>query len=890
MSDKKRTHLYGSSAVARVLAGAVVAALVATLTVILPATPAAAAPRWSQPVTVSAHDENATDLKVVESDDGTRVAAVWEQHVGLDTYVRVATSANGGAAWRAPNTLGPGDEPQIVMSDDGQRITVLWWEMIEGDYLARVRSSSDGGTTWTAAQSISLPGYRVGHLRMAASDNGMVVTVAWEDVQSGTTPGTQRVRVTTSADGGATWSTPREVTKISDYQGKSPAVTVSADGQKQTVVWLARGQYDLSVFTRSSSDGGATWSPEPVRITWMAGNPRGDTVVESSADGEIVTAVWRTYVFSTDSIVASTSVDSGKTWSNWRLLGDGHSPALTHDAEGKQWTAVWNSTSGESSVEAALTLDRGQRWSERTVLAAADAEGTDAVLAESPNGERLTALWQERNGHLFAAGSDDGGEHWEPSARVTTETGATSPAVAGSSTRAQVAVWAQDSGVQAATAHYRSQQTIQFPQPPEKPQFSAGKVQLRATASSGLEPTYTSNTPAVCSISETTAVPVKAGRCTVTANQPGNADYEAASPVQRSFEFQRSNQRITFPPVPAIALADHSVALKAHATSQLPIVYRSETKLVCSIEGATAIVHATGQCVVTATQPGSGGYFPADEVMRVFEVKRNSQEIEFAVIANKPLTVGTVKLRARSTSGLPVRYTSLTEKVCSVDGDTLRLLDRGSCTVRADQDGDSRYAKARSVTRSFLIVANAPKKPEQARFGPNSAKRTVITWNAGSENVTGYAVRIGGKVRCRTAENDRKCTVPELFGPRIKVTVTAYNKGVASAPVVAKYRASQSWIALGRVDFPKKSAVLGKGDKKLLARRAALLSNNGFKAVLVTGQTARSEPHKLAARRAKATGSQLRKALKRVQADVKVSTSARAGQRPVARQAVLWVR
>lgn len=55
-----------------------------------------------------------------------------------------------------------------------------------------------------------------------------------------------------------------------------------------------------------------------------------------------------------------------------------------------------------------------------------------------------------------------------------------------------------------------------------------------AAASSGLAVTYTSLTPAVCTVSGGTVTPKQAGTCTIAANQPGNAEYTAAEQVTRN--------------------------------------------------------------------------------------------------------------------------------------------------------------------------------------------------------------------------------------------------------------------------------------------------------------------------------------------------------------------
>jgi hypothetical protein len=77
-------------------------------------------------------------------------------------------------------------------------------------------------------------------------------------------------------------------------------------------------------------------------------------------------------------------------------------------------------------------------------------------------------------------------------------------------------------------------QTISFNPLPDKrlgdPPFS-----VNATASSGLPVSFTSNTPAVCTVSGNTVTLIATGTCSITATQEGNAQINPATPVTQSF-------------------------------------------------------------------------------------------------------------------------------------------------------------------------------------------------------------------------------------------------------------------------------------------------------------------------------------------------------------------
>jgi hypothetical protein len=76
-------------------------------------------------------------------------------------------------------------------------------------------------------------------------------------------------------------------------------------------------------------------------------------------------------------------------------------------------------------------------------------------------------------------------------------------------------------------------QTITFP--PIGSQIVGASVTLSATASSDLPATYNSATPSVCGVSGGNVSTRAPGTCTITASQPGNSEYAAATPVSQSF-------------------------------------------------------------------------------------------------------------------------------------------------------------------------------------------------------------------------------------------------------------------------------------------------------------------------------------------------------------------
>ena len=85
------------------------------------------------------------------------------------------------------------------------------------------------------------------------------------------------------------------------------------------------------------------------------------------------------------------------------------------------------------------------------------------------------------------------------------------------------------------TTLQKQNQTITFA-PISNHALDESPVPVQPTASSGLPVQLTSQTPAICTVSANSVNLLSAGTCTLEANQPGNASFNPAPTVTRSFE------------------------------------------------------------------------------------------------------------------------------------------------------------------------------------------------------------------------------------------------------------------------------------------------------------------------------------------------------------------
>lgn len=165
-------------------------------------------------------------------------------------------------------------------------------------------------------------------------------------------------------------------------------------------------------------------------------------------------------------------------------------------------------------------------------------------------------------------------------------------------------------------------QTITFPPIGDLPLGSA--FSLGATASSGLPVSYSSQTPAICTVSGDITTLVAAGVCSIATDQAGNANWLPAPQVVQSFNVTKLPQTISFAAIGNQTLGTPPFALSATASSGLPVTIMSLTTASCSITGSTVTLVALGTCTLQASQAGGVNYLTASPVTLSFAIASSS--------------------------------------------------------------------------------------------------------------------------------------------------------------------------------------------------------------------------------------------------------------------------
>ncbi|MGZ5508842.1 MAG: MBG domain-containing protein, partial [Limisphaerales bacterium] len=328
--------------------------------------------------------------------------------------------------------------------------------------------------------------------------------------------------------------------------------------------------------------------------------------------------------------------------------------------------------------------------------------------------------------------------------------------------------------------------------------FGDADFNVSATATSGLPVSFAAS--GNCTIIGSNQVHLTgAGSCTITASQAGNANFNAAPNVARSFNIDKVDQTVSLLPqnLPNRTFGDPDFTVTGGASSDLPVTFSATGN--CTVTGNglnSASVHLTGagSCTITVTQPGNANYNPASTA-QTFQINKANQTITFGALANKTFGDADFNVSATASSGLPVSFTATGN--CTISGNTVHLTGVGSCTITASQPGNANFNAAPNVPQSFTISkanqtitfgAVANKTFGDADFNVSATASSGLPVNfaaTGNCTVSGNTVHLTGAGSCTITASqagdsnyNAAPSVPQSFTINKAATTTSLTSSV----------------------------------------------------------------------------------------------------------------
>lgn len=338
----------------------------------------------------------------------------------------------------------------------------------------------------------------------------------------------------------------------------------------------------------------------------------------------------------------------------------------------------------------------------------------------------------------------------------------------------------------------RASQTITFA--PPGPQTFGTTPMLSATADSGLNPIFTSSTPAVCTITTMGALTfIASGTCTINAVHPGNATYLPAPQVVRSFTV---NAVVPGAPTAVVATGGDTQAAVAFVAPTFTGGAVITGYTVTSNPGGLSATGGASPLVVTGLTNGTPYTFTVTATNGAGTGAASAASNSVTPAPDLPTVTIAVAPASVSESGTtPLVFTVTRSQMLGTSTD-VSLTTTGTATPGADFTGAAATvtiaAGATTATVSISPVADATAEGDE----------TVTVGIAGG---TGYFVG-APSTATGTITND----APTLVGPsHLRITAMAGNE-VSLAWVLPTGEVSYSGILLEGGTTPGAAAGVGQ--------------------------------------------------------------------------------
>jgi hypothetical protein len=212
----------------------------------------------------------------------------------------------------------------------------------------------------------------------------------------------------------------------------------------------------------------------------------------------------------------------------------------------------------------------------------------------------------------------------------------------------------------------------------------------------------------VATVSGSTVTIKKAGTSLITANQAGNASYEAAPAATATLTVNKANQTITGLSDMNKTVGDAAFDLSATAPGGT-VTYTSSNTAVATISGITVTIVGEGTSTITAKQAGNTNYNAAPDKTATLTTVSGKANQTITGLSDITKTYGDAAfaLSATASSGLAVTYTSSNTAVATISGSTVTIKGGGTSTITANQAGNTNYNAAPAVTAVLTVNKKA---------------------------------------------------------------------------------------------------------------------------------------------------------------------------------------
>lgn len=311
--------------------------------------------------------------------------------------------------------------PQLLSGSDSS-LTSLTVETVNSVYSILSRRSTDGGATWSTPTLLSATGVAATDLSVLRLTTGVYV-IAWAEASGASN--VNRIRLTTSANNGQTWTTTLTVSDAGSNPWAANEPHLAQFGVNDVAIGFQQsdGANNIAVVRQSGSNI-QSWTAGR-RLSATGSDAKHVTPVVNSNGDIVVSWVLLTGSTKQSQIAGSTNWSNVTTLSGYPTSGMAdREPAVVATSTGS-FVVLWadaNASSGPSyTIKSRKSSDVAQTWSSSVNVSATSYPEAITAVA-TPDGE-VTAVWGMGTGgytYLESSHSSAASTTWQTPLGLTT--------------------------------------------------------------------------------------------------------------------------------------------------------------------------------------------------------------------------------------------------------------------------------------------------------------------------------------------------------------------------------------------------------------------------------------------------------------------------------------
>jgi outer membrane protein OmpA-like peptidoglycan-associated protein len=350
----------------------------------------------------------------------------------------------------------------------------------------------------------------------------------------------------------------------------------------------------------------------------------------------------------------------------------------------------------------------------------------------------------------------------------------------------------------------KSPQQVNFDDPADRsyspPSFTIAPTSTfpGTTDLTGLTVQMASLTPDVCTVSGFSVTMLKAGTCTLTADQAGTSEFQPATPVTHSFVISRATDTsVTTASASQVEPGD-TFTLSTSNNSTGDDSYTVVSGPCAVVGNVVTSTGGTGDCVISTASAADDRY-SASTAPNITVKVRDTDAITMTPIDDTLVSFGSFAYAGSEITAVSGRTPTVDvgpTGVCTYANGEITAVGIGTCTVTASLTDDGTWSSA-SATESFEIVAPpaAPTITAVSTAGADGVlgETAQVTISPGALNGSTFAsytitaTPVGGGTPVTATCTSSPCTVTGLttgvgYTFEAVTNATALGSAVASTP------------------------------------------------------------------------------------------------------------